>query len=90
MRADLNKLRWRCRRGLKELDIILEEFARTGLDGLGAEQLDAFARLLELPDQDLLAALTDACENPDARVSAVNQAIATCLQANRIGQQRSC
>jgi antitoxin CptB len=38
---------WRCRRGLKELDVLLERYARSGL--AAAEQA-SFEALLELPD----------------------------------------
>jgi antitoxin CptB len=41
---------WRCRRGMKELDVILERFAREGLAGASAAEWGAFERLLGLPD----------------------------------------
>jgi antitoxin CptB len=43
-----NKLHWNCRRGLLELDLILERFLKTS----PAEK--EFVELLELPDNDLL------------------------------------
>jgi antitoxin CptB len=44
------RLLWRCRRGMKELDILLERFARGHLAVATAERRLAFERLLELPD----------------------------------------
>lgn len=44
------RLLWRCRRGMKELDVILERFAREGLAGASAAEWGAFERLLGLPD----------------------------------------
>ena len=44
------RLLWRCRRGMKELDVLLERFARSMLPGASAEQRALFARFLELPD----------------------------------------
>ena len=44
------RLLWRCRRGMKELDILLERFARGMLPSSSAEQRTLFARFLELPD----------------------------------------
>lgn len=41
------------RRGIKEMDLILGSFARTGLPGLGAAQLDLYETLLEQSDHDL-------------------------------------
>ena len=52
--AKLDKIRWQCRRGLLELDLILQEFNRRHLAGLEPEQLERFEELLALPDNDLL------------------------------------
>jgi antitoxin CptB len=50
----IRRLRWRCRRGLLENDIVLGRF----LDGrereLTAEEVEALDRLLDLSDPDLL------------------------------------
>jgi antitoxin CptB len=43
-------LLWRCRRGMKELDVILERFARAELARATPAQRQAFERLLSLPD----------------------------------------
>ena len=52
--AGLNKLRWRCRRGLLENDLLIERFfARHGA-ALSVSQAQGLARLMELPDNDLL------------------------------------
>jgi len=55
--ADLTKapfapgrLRWRCRRGMKELDVLLERFAQRVRLEASAEECRLFAELLELPD----------------------------------------
>jgi antitoxin CptB len=48
--GDPGRLLWRCRRGMKELDVILERFARQGLTGASAAERQAFERLLGLPD----------------------------------------
>jgi antitoxin CptB len=47
-------LRWRCRRGKKELDVLLGRFLDRHLSGLGPAQRAAFERLLALEDEDLL------------------------------------
>jgi antitoxin CptB len=44
------RLLWRCRRGMKELDLLLERFARGVLPTASPEQRTALARFLELPD----------------------------------------
>ncbi len=51
--AELDRIRWRCRRGLLELDLVLESFAREALEGLSGEERAAFERLLDAADNDL-------------------------------------
>ncbi|HEX6018804.1 MAG TPA: succinate dehydrogenase assembly factor 2 [Burkholderiaceae bacterium] len=50
----LNRLRWRCRRGLLENDILIERFFARHGSGLTQRQADGLAALMELPDNDLL------------------------------------
>ena len=47
---EVRRLRWRCRRGTKELDVILERFAREALPHATREECCALAELLALPD----------------------------------------
>jgi antitoxin CptB len=47
-------LRWRCRRGLKELDIMLERFLSAKFEGLTEQDKIDFSQLLEESDMDLL------------------------------------
>ena len=58
----LNRLKWRCRRGLLENDILIERyFARHG-SGLTQRQADGLQALMDLPDNDLLDLLLARCE----------------------------
>ena len=50
LEADSRRLLWRCRRGMKELVVILERFARGHLAAAGGGERELFARFLELPD----------------------------------------
>jgi antitoxin CptB len=43
---------------MRELDLLLETFLAAGLDSLDDSELDSLERLLEQPDQDILAWLT--------------------------------
>jgi succinate dehydrogenase flavin-adding protein (antitoxin of CptAB toxin-antitoxin module) len=52
--ADLDRVRWRCRRGLLELDLILKRFLDNHFDRLDARQRDLFNQLLDESDNDLL------------------------------------
>ena len=48
-------LRWRCRRGMRELDVLLERYLRERYPSAPAAEQQAFAALLDLPDPELLA-----------------------------------
>ncbi|MBS0422165.1 MAG: succinate dehydrogenase assembly factor 2 [Proteobacteria bacterium] len=47
------RLLWRCRRGMKELDILLERYVRSGVAQASAEERVTLTQLLELPDPEL-------------------------------------
>ncbi|MEO5344633.1 MAG: succinate dehydrogenase assembly factor 2 [Gammaproteobacteria bacterium SHHR-1] len=53
--SELARLRWQCRRGLLELDLLFESFLERGYAQLDAAQRDQFQRLLQQPDPDLQA-----------------------------------
>lgn len=46
------RLAWRCRRGMLELDIVLQRFVNEQFGTLSAAELQAFDEILELPDND--------------------------------------
>ncbi|GAB1720199.1 MAG: succinate dehydrogenase assembly factor 2 [Nitrosospira sp.] len=50
---ELERARWRCRRGLLELDILLERFMDEHYATLGKNELRQFEMLLDIPDNDL-------------------------------------
>ena len=50
----LDRLRWRCRRGMLENDLILERFFSRQQDRISQAQADALLRLMDLSDNDLL------------------------------------
>ena len=50
----LSKLRWRCRRGLLENDLFIEQFFARHASGLTVRQAEALGVLMDLPDNDLL------------------------------------
>ena len=50
----LSKLRWRCRRGLLENDLLIERFFDKYASGLAVRQADALGELMDLADNDLL------------------------------------
>jgi len=55
---EIRRLNWRCRRGLLELDIVLQRFSENHLKGLNKQELLALDSLLDLPDNEFLDVLT--------------------------------
>lgn len=55
---EFERARWRCRRGLLELDIIPQRFMDRHYTQLDAHGLQQFERLLDLPDNDLWDLIT--------------------------------
>jgi antitoxin CptB len=52
--SGLGRLRWRCRRGLLENDLIIERFFKRFGDTLTGRQAKALEALMDLSDNDLL------------------------------------
>ncbi len=71
--GELDKIRWHCRRGLLELDLILENFNQQHLTSLEPEQLARFKELLAFPDNDLLDLVMGRAASPDERYNNVLQ-----------------
>lgn len=55
--AERGRLAWRCRRGMKELDLLLREYLEQHWPAATSAERAAFARLLELPDPELASYL---------------------------------
>ena len=51
------QLTWRCRRGMLELDLLLQRFCEQKLAYLTAQEAEVLQTLLTWPDPDLLACL---------------------------------
>ena len=54
---DKSRLRWQCRRGMKELDQLLVGYLDRYFDAACDDEKLAFQALLELPDPELIAYL---------------------------------
>jgi len=60
----LRRLRWQCRRGLLELDLLFVRFLEQRYSALSAAEQGDFQRLLAQPDQTLLAWIQGQQEPP--------------------------
>ena len=64
--AEIDRVRWNCRRGLLELDVVLTRFLDRHYETLSTQQRAAFNRLLDYPDNDLWDFVTGKQPPPDA------------------------
>tara|TARA_B100001079_G_C16078124_1_gene368698 strand:+ start:178 stop:435 length:258 start_codon:yes stop_codon:yes gene_type:complete len=53
MSKEINRIRWKCRRGMREIDLLLREFANKELNSLGPDQILIFEEILNYDDQKL-------------------------------------
>ena len=51
--SEADRIRWQCRRGLLELDLVLAKFLDRYLENLSSGNLAALKRLLDYSDPDL-------------------------------------
>ncbi len=73
----IERLKWKSRRGLLELDLVLEKFWKGPGRALTPEEAAALERLLAMPDNDLLDLLMRRTESPDARLQAMLEKLRT-------------
>ncbi len=69
------KLRWACRRGMLELDVLLAPFVEEGYDGLNEQQKRDFERLLASDDPDLFAWFMGHARSGDEAIQALIELI---------------
>jgi antitoxin CptB len=66
--TELNRLHWRCRRGMLENDLILARFLDAQGNAMSAEDVAALDRLLELADHELWDLIAGRSEPGDAEL----------------------
>ena len=64
--AEIDRVRWNCRRGLLELDVVLTRFLDRHFESLSPQQREAFNRMLDYPDNDLWDFVSGKQPPPDA------------------------
>jgi antitoxin CptB len=60
----MDRIRWQCRRGLLEMDLILQRFLAEDFESLNPEELNLFKELLGEVDTVLLAWVMGQVEAP--------------------------
>jgi antitoxin CptB len=69
--SELNKLRWKCRRGMKELDLLLLEYLERHYLQADPVAQQAFTRILELQDPEIYSLLLGRSVTGDREISDV-------------------
>ena len=53
MNQEINRIPWKCRRGMREIDLLLREFSQNKLNELNKSDIDIFNEILNYDDQRL-------------------------------------
>lgn len=69
-----SKLRWACRRGMLELDVLLGNFLEERYDNLSVDEKKIFIELLEEPDPALFAWIMGH-ESPEDKFNQITEII---------------
>ncbi len=76
------RLRWQCRRGMLELDLLLNAFLDNGYTKLSIRQQQVFQALLEYPDQTLYDLLMSSMISSDQNIADM----VVLIQENMLGK----
>ena len=75
---EMNRLRWSCRRGLLENDLVLERFLGAHAATLEGERLAAFKTLLDYSDDELWSLVSGRAECGDPALGEVVKLLRCC------------
>ena len=69
--AEYAELKWRCRRGMLELDLLLNAYLDSHYNTMTAQQGEVFSDVLGYPDQVLFDLLLGNMQSSDAAVNSL-------------------
>ena len=69
--SEQSRLRWLCRRGMKELDVVMSGYLESHYELASEAEKNAFKTLLEMHDPDLYALLLRRQSCPDQAIEKV-------------------
>lgn len=85
--AEQRRLAWRCRRGMLELDIVLQRFVTEQFGGLTLAEMHIFDEMLELSDNDFWELIQSAEQvKYEADVQSVLRKLSITRQQNTQGE----
>ncbi|MCZ6883500.1 MAG: succinate dehydrogenase assembly factor 2 [Gammaproteobacteria bacterium] len=70
-----SRLRWMCRRGMKELDVVMGRYLDSRYASANEDEKQGFITLLEMPDPDLYSLLMGRQTSPDQNADKVARSI---------------
>jgi len=75
------RLRWQCKRGMRELDELLARYLQTSYERAAESEKAVFRELLELPDPELIGYLLGSQEHAEPQIADVIETIRSRTQA---------
>ncbi len=69
--SELDRVRWHCRRGMLELDLLLQRFVDRHLESLTPDEMERFKAVLDLQDGDLWQLLSGRADVQDERLKPI-------------------
>jgi len=79
--AMASRLRWRCRRGTREMDLIFDRFLAAAGDTLDEDEIRDLERLLDRSDQDILDWIARRSAPPEPALAALVDRIRSTARA---------
>ena len=73
--SEVSRLRWLCRRGMKELDVVMTAYLDSRYTKASEIEKSGFRTLLEMQDPELYALLLGRFNSPDQNIDSVVQSI---------------
>lgn len=81
--SEISRLKWLCRRGVKELDIVFTEYLNNDYAGAPESEKQAFAELLEIEDPDLFLLVLGSKQTDNAAQAALLEKLRTVISERK-------
>lgn len=79
--SEMSRLRWACRRGMKELDVAMTAYLEKFYQKADADEQAAFLRLIDTQDPELMNMVMGKIDAPDEQMDRVIQTIRRAVTA---------
>lgn len=79
--SEMSRLRWACRRGMKELDVAMTAYLEKFYPKADADEQAAFLRLIDTQDPEIMNMVMGKIDAPDEHMDRVIQTIRRAVTA---------